>query len=80
MVSADAALAVTAVAASAAAPFINLRRLRDGLLGKVSALVMISSHEFLLGGKHVPAIRHNAGELRVATSDSSNSCFRPRPS
>src|SRR5690348_13959452 len=48
-VSARAALAVTAVAAIAAAPFINRRRLSRGLPGKVSGLVMIASLEFFVG-------------------------------
>src|SRR6185437_12711013 len=71
-VSADAALAVTAVAANAAAPLINLRRLR-GWSGKVSGVVMISSLGFLLGGNLVPAIRHKAGGLRETTSAGLNS-------
>jgi hypothetical protein len=42
-VSAPAALAVTAVAANAAAPFIKRRRLKGAGPGKVSGVVMISS-------------------------------------
>jgi hypothetical protein len=48
---------------------ISLRRLK-GASGKVSGVVMISSHDFLLGGHHAHAIRHKAGGLREATSDS----------
>src|SRR5206468_4379716 len=63
---AEAVFIVTAEAASAAAPVSILRRSKPPPLGrwgsgKVSDVVMISSHGFLLGGKHQPAFRHKAG-------------------
>ena len=72
-VAAEAAFIVTAEAASAAAPVSILRRSKPPRSrwgsGKVSEVVMISSHGFLLGGKHRPAIRHKAGRRYQTTKD-----------
>src|SRR4051794_12183836 len=69
--SAEAAFTVTAEAASAAAPVSILRRSRPLPLpsgsGKVSGVVMISSHAFCYwDGNREPEIRHKAGHLNVS--------------
>src|SRR3954464_5110876 len=67
---ADAAFRVTAEAASAAAPVSILRRSRPPLasgLGKVSGVVMISSHGFCCwDGNREPTFRRNAGNFNVS--------------
>src|SRR5262249_22392776 len=71
-VAAEAACVVTAVAASAAAPFISLRRSKACLLRKVSGGVMISSPIFFWEKIMCPQIRHKAGDLGKTTSARAN--------
>src|SRR3954471_11998648 len=71
---AEAALTVTAEAASAAAPVSIFRRSRPpplpSVLGKVSGVVMISSHGFCCwDGNREPRIRRNAGGRAVSGRD-----------